>query len=44
MAFLDDTQRWVMALFLEKLPAHFVASVEHQGTFTLSPGERGEDR
>lgn len=43
MAFLDDTQRWVMALFLEKLPTHFVASVEHQGTFTLRPGERSVD-
>lgn len=39
IAFLDDTTRWVMVLFLDKLPSdcrQFVLSVDHYAEFGIS--------
>lgn len=38
MAFLDAPERWVLVLFLDKLPAdhrHFVTALEAAGTFRV---------
>ena len=40
MAFLDDTARWVMVLFLEKLspaPRAYLTDIIVDGTFQLDP-------
>ena len=40
MAFLDDLERWVLVVFLDKLPAdpsRFITAVEPAGTFTVAP-------